>query len=192
MSLRLRGIVLLWCLGSLVCGVWSAGFSASLTQTGGSAPLANGANSVNTGSGVWSTSGLAGFTDGQFQADGGYIIPVGGNYHFDGVIQVEVNTVDAPLQTVALRLVKCANGCNALCTGGSVIAQTLVQSGTIYLSQGFTAAFPPTYSLSVAFSGAFNTGDLIAMCVDSEATSGAVRILCPSNAPVCAFSGAMQ
>lgn len=190
MSFAVRALVFVVCVSSLVCGVWCAGFSAQLTQTMGSAPLTNGANSINTGSGIWSTSGLGGYTDGQFQADGGYIIPVGGNYHFDGLIQIIVNTVAAPLQMVDLRLVKCANGCNALCTGGSVMAQTLVQSGTLYLSEGFTAAFPPTYQLSVAFSGAFNTGDLIAMCVDSGATSGAIRISCPAN--TCVFNGFMQ
>jgi hypothetical protein len=186
MSFLRAAVFALACFGSLLSGASAAGFSAQLQQPSGSVALANGANSVNTGA-SWSTTALAGFTDGQFQADGGYIVPVGGTYHFDTTMTVEVNTISAPDQTVHVRIVKCANGCNALCSGNTAVAATLIQSGTFYLDTGFSAAFPPTYAISAAFTGYFNTGDLIAVCIDNSATSGAVRLLCEPN--TCAFSG---
>lgn len=177
------------CFAMLMCGVSAAGFSAQLTSSAGQVSLSNGANSVNLGGGVWTTSNLGGFTDGQFQADGGYIVPVGGIYHFDAAVQIQVSSATAPNVGVDIRMVKCAGGCNALCTGGSNVAATLIQSSEFYLGDGFTAAFPPTYSLTASFTGAFNTGDLIALCVDSSATSGAVKLVCPTNEVACVFSG---
>lgn len=180
------------CFGMLAVAS-ATGFSAQYTQSNGQS-LSNGANQAatpGTVGGSWSTNNLGGFTDGQFQSDGGYIIPVGGIYHFDATLQVELATASnsAPDQTVDLRIVKCANGCNAFCTGGSDVAATLVQGGTIYLATPFDAAVPPTYSISASFSGTFNTGDLIGLCIDSQAASGAVKLQCVGSSPTCLFSG---
>lgn len=179
------------CFALLLCGVSvsASGFCGQLTQSAGQVSLSNGANSVTVGGGTWSTSNLGGFTDGQFQNDGGYIVPVGGTYHFDAAIQIQVSSASAPDVGVDLRIVKCSGGCNALCTGGSNLAATLIQSANFYLGDGFTAAFPPTYTLQATFTGSFNTGDLIALCVDSSATSGSVKLVCPTNEVACVFSG---
>jgi len=183
-----RLVFLSLCFGMLV-SVSAAGFSGQLTQAAGNVALANGANSVNIGGGTWSTTNLGGFTDGQFQADGGYIVPVGGVYHFDATLQVEVSSTASPDETVDVRIVKCASGCNALCTGGTDVAATLIQSATFYLDSGFDAAFPPTYSLSAAFTGSFSTGGLVALCIDSNAQAGAVKLVCPTTTQTCLFSG---
>lgn len=176
------------CFALLLCSA-SAAFSALLQQSSGTLALNNGANSVTAGSGAWSTTGTAGFTDGQFQADGGYTVPVTGVYHFDATMQIAVTTTNAPDEMADIRLVRCASGCNALCVGDSTVATTLLQSGSIYLADGFDAAPSPTYSLSVSFTGSFNTGDIVGVCVDNDASSGAIKLVCPNTQEVCAFSG---
>lgn len=174
---------------AVVYSVSAAGFSAELTEPGGVAALSNGANSLTLSGGSWSTSGSGGFTDGQFQADGGYIIPNNGVFHFDGSIQVSVTTASAPNAEVDIRIVKCGAGCNALCTGGTNVAGTLLVDNVLYLGDGFTNAAPPTYSLRISFTGSFNTGDIIGLCVDNLGSSGAVQLVCPTNEVSCVFSG---
>jgi len=164
-----------------------AGFSSRLTSNAGLVSLNNGANSVTAGA-SWSTTGLGGFTDGQFQSDGGYIIPVGGVYHFDATIQVQVSSSTAPDEDVDIRLVKCANGCNALCTGNTDLGATLIQVGE-YVGDGFNSAPPPAFSLAASFTGSFNSGDIIAVCIDSNANTGAIQLSCSSTQSACEFSG---
>lgn len=181
----IRAAVVVVCFGAMLCGVSAAGFSAQLIQSLGE-PLANGANNLNNANSHWTTTALGGFTDGNFLSDGAYTIPVGGIYHFDAAMTVKVSQTQVPDQTVNLRIVRCSNGCNALCTGGSQIAQTLAQTGT-YASDAFNSAFPPTFSLEAAFTGTFNTGDLIALCIDNHAQGNAMTLTC--NANQCTFSG---
>lgn len=185
----MRTLFALVCFSVLLCSVSAAGFSASLTQSSGTLALNNGANSVTGGGGSWSTNGNAGFTDGQFQSDGGYIVPVSGVYHFDATMQIQVSTTAAPNEMTDIRLVRCASGCNSLCGNSGNVAQTLLQSGEFYLDAGFDTAAPPSYSLSVSFTGSFSTGDIIGVCVDSDANSGAVKLYCPTTQAACAFSG---
>lgn len=185
----LRAAVVVFCFGAMLAGVSATGFSAQLTQSAinGAQNLAIGANSITVGGATWTTTAASGFTDGQFNtADGVYSIPVQGFYHFDATVNVQVEQTGSINMPVDLRVVKCNNGCNAICTGGNFLAQTIAQSN-FFISDGLNGAHTPMYAVSVAFTGAFNTGDLVALCLDQSANSGIIQLNCQTN--LCTFSG---
>ncbi|GAM18687.1 hypothetical protein SAMD00019534_018620 [Acytostelium subglobosum LB1] len=181
---------LLLTIAALLCAQTLAatnGFSANLINSP-ALSLVNGAQSLSTVGG-WSTGGN-GFNLGNFGANGGYTIPVAGIYHFDANVLINVASATAPNQNVDIRIVNCAagSGCNAYCAGGSVLGRTLTQGGSTWLGSGFNLAFPPNYNLKASYTGFFNVGDTIAVCIDNWAASGQVKLNCASS-PLCTFAG---